>query len=89
MQTIVPLGVFFVLSAAGCSDSSHALTAPDDEVRPSVDPASKHRQPDSPCEAPDSTRYRVSFSRWAGSVSEYGSAVERGSTSCNRIAISI
>jgi hypothetical protein len=69
MQTIVPLGMLFVLSAAGCSSSAGGLTAPDENIRPSVDPAAKQRQPHSPCEAPDSTRYRVSFSRSARALS--------------------
>jgi hypothetical protein len=69
MQTIVPLGMLFVLSAAGCSGSGGALTAPDEDIRPSVDPAAKQRQPHSPCEVPDSTRYRVSLSRSARSLS--------------------
>jgi hypothetical protein len=69
MFTIIPLGMLFVLSAAGCSSSGGGLTAPDEDIRPSVDPAAKHRQPHSPCEAPDSTRYRVSFSPSARSLS--------------------
>jgi hypothetical protein len=69
MYTIIPVGMLFVLSAAGCSSSGGALTGPDEDIRPSVDPAGKHRQPHSPCEAPDSTRYRVSFSGSARALS--------------------
>jgi hypothetical protein len=69
MYTIIPVGMLFVLSVAGCSSSGGELTAPDEDIRPSVDPAGKHRQPHSPCEVPDSTRYRVSFSRSARSLS--------------------
>jgi hypothetical protein len=69
MYTIIPVRMLFVLSAAGCSSSGGGLTAPDEDIRPSVDPAAKQRQPHSPCEAPDSTRYRVSFSRSARALS--------------------
>jgi hypothetical protein len=86
MQTIVPLGMLFLISAAGCSGSGGALTAPDEEIRPSVDPAGKQRQPRSPCDLPDSSRYSVSFSRSVGSSSEHGSGVEVASSSCARHA---
>jgi hypothetical protein len=69
MYTIIPVGMLFVLSAAGCSSSGGGLTAPDEDIRPSVDPASKQRQPHAPCELPDSRRYWVSFSRSATSLS--------------------
>jgi hypothetical protein len=60
MQTLVLLGMLFVLSTAGCSGSSDTLLGTDADIRPSVDPAGK--EPHS-CEIPEPISHRVSFSR--------------------------
>ena len=49
MQTMIALGMLFVLGVAGCSATAGDLTGPDEEIHPSVDPGIK--QPHFSCGA--------------------------------------
>ena len=83
MQRILPLGALLLLGLAGCSGSPNSVMGPTEDLRPSMDPASKDATPPhATCVIPGLAGNRVSVS---GVFSlRYSAWMETSNASCPR-----